>query len=131
MPTTLNTNQVIDHLFLLTLLSSPRDDRSKLLDRFMATVHGQPDKEKTYVVEVRVNGIELDFGDFTDKVRAQLDELVMGAARRLLDEQFADRFRAITHTIDDAQRRAEDLCNALEAEARKAWGMPPGQDQDD
>lgn len=129
--TTISTEQVIDHLFLLTLLSSKRAERGKLFDKLMDTVASQPDKEKTYQVEVSVNGIVLDFNDFTAKVNAQLDEMVMSAARSLLDEQFADRFREISVKLNDAERHAEDLRNALEAEVRRVWGIPLRQDEGD
>ncbi len=131
MTTILSTSQAIDHLFLLTLLSSSHAKQGKLFERVMATTEGKPREEKVYQVEIRVNGVELDFHDFTDKVRGQFDELVMAAARKLLDGQFADRFRVISGAIYDAQTHAKNLRNALEAEARKAWGLPPRQDEDD
>lgn len=129
MTTPLNTQQALDHLFLLTLLTGRKADGGKLFNQVMTTLDGQ--SEKTYHVEVRVNGIELDFNDFTDKVNEQLEELIMNAARKLLDAQFADRFREISSHIYDAEQQAKNLRNALEATAREAWGMPPRQGEDD
>lgn len=127
--TTLTTRQVTEHPFLLTLLSSKRArKRSKLLDLVMAAAATRPDGEKTYDVKVSVNGIDLDFTDFTDNVVNQLDEMLMRAARKLLDEQFTDRFREVSEKLYDAERHAKDLRNALENEVRKAWGMSPRQD---
>lgn len=129
--TTLTTRQAIDHLFLLTLLSSKRAERGKLFDKVIAGVSTQPDGEKTYSVEVRVNGVELDFNDFTAKIHGQLDEMIMRAARSIVEEQYTERFRSISEMLHDAERHAKDLRNALEDEARKTWGMPPRQDEDD
>ncbi len=131
MTTKLTARQAVDHPFLMTLLSGSRAQRGKLFERVMETVAQQPQEERTYEVEVRVNGVELDFADFTDEVQRQFDEMVMRAARKLLDEQFADRFSEISDQCYAAERAAKGLRNAMEAEARKAWGMPPRTGEDD
>lgn len=130
MTTKLTPRQAMDHPFLITLLSGSRAKRGKAFERVMDTLHAQGPGH-TYDVEVSVNGVALDFADFTDEVQRQLDEMVMRAARKLFDEQFADRFQEIAEQTYAAERAAKDLRNALEAEARKAWGMPPAPEEDD
>jgi hypothetical protein len=126
----LNPRQAVDHLFLVTLLSGSRAKRGQLFEKVMETFKAQPGLEHIYEVKVSVNGVEMDFQDFTDEVQRQLDAMVMVAARKVVDEQFADRFREIGAQIHDAEQAAKDLCNAVEAKAREMWGLPPKMCED-
>lgn len=122
MTTLLTTRQAIDHPFLLTLLSGAPAQQGRLLERVLAVAEARP--EKTYEVEVRVNGVELDFAEFTDRVSEQFDELVVRAARKLLDEQLQGRVATVAEELGRAERAAKDLANAIEDEARKALDLP-------
>ena len=126
MTTPLTAREFTDHLFLLTLVSAGEKSfgvLDKIMERAKARQLSEGTKEPIYHVEVKVNGIELDFQDFTNKVRQQLDEMVMHEARALFDEHFVNW--EIHDTLSRINRELRDLGDSLEAKARVARGLPP------
>jgi ERCC4-related helicase len=126
MTTKLSTRQFIDDTMLLKLVSGSRAKRSRVFERLMETRNPDEDEDtKSYQIDIKINGIEVDFEDFTSEVNRQLDEMVMRAARSIIENSIQERVRAVSAAMYDIERHAKNLAIALENQARTAWGMPP------
>jgi hypothetical protein len=123
MTTKLTTQEMVDSVMLMAMVSGPRAERGKILEKII-TSKENPDSPDSpaYEVSVKINGIEVDFRDFVTAVNCQLDEMVTRAAGQIVNEQIQERVRAIGEAMHDIEQRAKDLALAVENEARAAWG---------
>jgi hypothetical protein len=126
MTTKLSTRQFIDNTMLLKLVSGSRAKRGRVFERLMETWNPADDENtRSYQIEIKINGIEVDFEDFTSEVNRQLDEMVMRAARSIIEDSIQERVRAVSDAMYDIEQHVKDLAIAIENQARTAWGMPP------
>ena len=120
--TKLSTREVTDSVMLMNMIGATRNDGSKTFERILATVRERqernPSDSQPYDVEVKVNGIEVDFRDFAQSCVDQLDGMVLRAAKELLAE--SDVIGEMDSTLYDIQEQlksyAESVKNRLAAE---------------
>lgn len=126
MTTKLSTRQFTDSVMMMELVSGLKAKRGKVFERLMATrPQGGDENTKSYEIEIKVNGIEVDFEDFTNAVNRQLDEMVMRAARSIIEDSVQERVRAVSDAMYEIEQKSKDLAIAIECQARAAWGLPP------
>lgn len=126
--TKLTNREFTDNIMLMCLVSGDFAGHSNALERILASKPEGPDR--TYNVEIKIDGVEVDFRDFAALVHRQLDDMTMRAARDLIDERIKSHVTSVSDALCDIERQAKDLAIAIEAEARKAWGMPMRGEED-
>jgi hypothetical protein len=118
--TKLTTAQVGNNVMLMTLVSSPKAEKSEALERIMANNPvGFKEHDEVYDVRVSINGIDLEFKDFAEEVNRQLDTLLAEAARDLVKELIGTRIQDLTERYDAALL---ELTDAVESEAARLLG---------
>lgn len=119
MTTKLTTDQFTANAILMNLISTPNAEQAKLCQRICATRTAKNVDE--YVVELKINGIEVDWSEFAIVLGSSLDEMVIEAARELIRKDMR-----IDDLLDKANRlaeEAEDLGRAAAHHLRKIWGI--------
>lgn len=118
MPTSITTREFCDS-FLITLVSrAPRTDG--LMEKIMETVSQIADPaSRRFDVSISVNGVELDFNEYVDRINECLDDLVIRTASKIFD----DRSRQLQAALHDLVEHVKNLGLSLESEARAKWGI--------
>jgi hypothetical protein len=123
--TALSAREMSDS-FLLTLLSCGEARKGKLIDRIMEVAKSRA-TPGTYQVEIRVNGVEIDFREYASRISECIDDLVMSAAHEIFDPATRE-LQDATHEIAE---NAKHLASAFEDRMRAEWGMPRRNREDD
>lgn len=121
----LSTREFTNSVMLMTMVSAPNAERSKILERILETARRdggiKTEDQKVYDVRITVNGIELDFEEFAKHANEQIDELVVEAAgdivRGTLDPKFVD----IQNRVETA---LGELAEVAEGEVRRLLALP-------
>lgn len=128
MTTKITARELADDIILTEMLASKSAKRNEVIDRLLVTQRGRA--ERSYEIEIKINGIELDFRDFTTEVERQLSELVARAARSLINERVEDRIKTIYAAIDDLRSSARALASSLEDDVRATLGLLPSNHEE-
>lgn len=102
--TTLTAREFVDS-FLITIVSRHKATERKLIDKIMEVAKSKisPDG-RMYEVSLSVNGVELDFNEYVDRVNECLEDMVVSAAKEIFDENIRD----LNESLHDLQERAKD-----------------------
>ena len=128
MTTTLSTEEITASAMLMTAISSKTAARNDILGEVMRRAQqrfGEPKTtdEKRYEVELRVNGVELDWTAFEEHASKQMESMVREAAAELVR-------RILQTDVQDALGRlasaADSLAVGIEAEAARLLAGPLG-----
>jgi hypothetical protein len=78
-----------------------------------------------YLVEVKINGVEVDFREFESLCRQGYSEVVMKTAREIFNEHYQQALSSSYEALENINNSAKDLAASLDAQTRKAMGLPP------
>lgn len=127
--TKLSTREFTDNIMLMTLVSSKKENKSRVVERLIDKAGDlKSDIQPAYNVEIKVNGIELDFNDFTEEVTRQLDSLVVEEAGKLIHHQVMEATSHLTDALREMEERIKLLSQATESRVRQALGLPPREE---
>lgn len=131
----LSTRELTDSRMLMIMISAGPSHGSKTVERVLATVDEELKAKKNepggehlpvYDVRVSVNGVELDFREFTAEVTRQLDDMVMREAGKLLKDLIGDKLGTL---IEDAYQNLEKLNRGIRQKATELLGYNPWRDE--
>jgi hypothetical protein len=120
MTTKLNTNQFATDNILMNLISTPSAERARLCERICATRTASGIDE--YIVELKINGIEVNWSEFSVVLNNILDEMVIDAARELIRKDL--RVDDLADKANRLAEDAEDLGRAVACRLRIMWDIP-------
>lgn len=129
--TKLTTSEVTNSRLLMSMIAGKPGEKSRTAERVVQTVDAELREKGSvdlpiYDVRVSINGIELDFRDFTDEVTRQLDTLVMREAGELLK-------RTVGNQLDDLLRATYEslhrLNEGVQKKATELLGYNPWKDE--
>lgn len=125
--TKLTTREAINSVMLMNMIGATKQyGSSKTFDRILDSVRERQAQnpldplDHAYDVEVRVNGIEVDFRDFTKTCVDQLDAMVLDAAKELLAESAV--IEEMNSTLYDLQEKLKEYAELVESKLKKEYG---------
>ena len=129
--TKLTTREVTDSRLIMIMIAGKRGEKSRTAKRVVQTVEAElrakNEDMPVYDVRVSINGIELDFRDFTDEVQRHLDDMVMREAGELLKQTVGGK---LDELIVDVHASLERLTEGVQKKAADLLGYTPWNDRD-
>lgn len=117
----LSTDEITKNALLMNLLSTPEANRAKLFDMVLASAKVK-ENEPRYEVEIRINGVEFDCRAWTRCINDQMDEAVLGAAHRLIEERFG--LDGLAKASMELAENVQQLAHAVDRKLRDVLGIP-------
>lgn len=129
-PTKLTTREVTDSRLLMFMIAGDRGEKSRTAERVVQTVEAEMRAKgdadaPIYDVRLSINGIDLDFRDFSAEVQRQLDDMVMREAGELLKQTISDKLDTLIESTHEALLQ---LNEGIQKKATEMLGYNPWKD---
>lgn len=95
-------NNKDNRFIIMAKLLSDREDSQEIIDNALKNGNG---KELIFDIDLKINGLEFDFGSFIDKLIDNIDEYVDYRAKELLKNKLVD----VDNKVNDILNNLDDI----------------------